>query len=32
MTVPIVNDGKTVVVGTPQPLFSVDVAEPGQSP
>jgi hypothetical protein len=28
MTVPIANNGKTVVVGTPQPLFSVDVAEP----
>jgi serine/threonine protein kinase/Tol biopolymer transport system component len=28
MTVPIANDGKTIVVGTPQPLFSVDVAEP----
>jgi hypothetical protein len=28
MAVPIALDGKAVVVGKPQPLFSVDVAEP----
>jgi Tol biopolymer transport system component len=28
MTVPIANDAKTIAVGTPQALFSVDVAEP----